>query len=57
MRNSQLWIEKVGGNREEVAIDSHRQLYFKKMRFSGGEMMFHKLEFRSVKGCVRSKRV
>ena len=38
-------IEKVGGNREGVAVDSNRQLCFsyeEKMRFSGGEMLFYR---------------
>ncbi len=37
-------IEIVGGNRIEVAVSSHRSLCFgeeEKMRFSGGELVFH----------------
>ena len=43
-------IEKVRGNREGTAVSSHRQLCFsweEKMMFSGGEMVFHRLEIRS----------
>ena len=42
-------IEIVGGNRIGAAVSSLRQLSFgekKKMRFSRGEMVFHRLEIR-----------
>ncbi len=40
-------IEIVEGNRIEFAISSHRNLCFgeeEKMRFSGGEMVFHRMK-------------
>ena len=43
-------IEKVGGNRKGAAVSSHRHLSFseeKKMRFSGGEVVFYRLEIRT----------
>ncbi len=43
-------IEIVGGNRIEVAVSSHRNLYFgeeEKMRFSGGEMVFNRMKIRT----------
>ncbi len=43
-------IEIVGGNRVEVAVSSHRILCFgeeEKMRFSGGEMVFHRMKIRT----------
>ena len=43
-------IEKVGGDRIEGAISSHRNLSFseeKKVRFRGGEVMLHRMEVRS----------
>ncbi|MPC47931.1 hypothetical protein E2C01_041693 [Portunus trituberculatus] len=44
-------IEKVGGNREGATVSCFRQLCFdeeKKMRFSRGEVVFHRLEIRST---------
>ena len=61
-----------GGNREGVAVISHRQLCFnkeEKMRFSGGEMVFHRLDIKSkatnvaeiesknIRGSVKTPRV
>merc|ERR1712035_299185 len=43
-------MEKVGGNRKGPAISSHIHLSFseeKKMRFSGGEVVFHRLKIRT----------
>ncbi|MPC60396.1 hypothetical protein E2C01_054440 [Portunus trituberculatus] len=43
-------IEKVGGNKERATVSCVRQLCFseeKKMRFSRGEVVFHRLEIRS----------
>ncbi len=43
-------MEKVGGNRIEVAVSSHRNLSFseeKKVRFRGGEVMLHRVEIRA----------
>ena len=40
-------IKKVKGNGQRAAVSGHRQLYFiyqEKIRFSGGEMVFHRLE-------------
>ena len=42
-------IEKVGGNREGVAVSRRRHLSFseeKKMRFSREEVVFYRLEIR-----------
>ncbi len=43
-------IETVGGNSIEVAVSSPRNLCFgmeEKMRFSGGEMVFHRIKIRT----------
>ena len=44
-----LRIEKVGGNRKGVTVSCLRHLCFseKKMRFSGGEVVFYRLKIRS----------
>merc|ERR1712035_108437 len=45
-----MGIEKVGGNRKGTAVSNHRNLCFseeEKMRFSRGEVVFHRLEIRS----------
>lgn len=47
---AKMRIEIVGGNRIGAAVSSLRQLSFgekKKMRFSRGEMVFHRLEVRA----------
>ena len=43
-------IEVVGGNRVEIAVSSLRNLCFgkeEKVRFRGGEMMFHRMKIRA----------
>ena len=43
-------IEIVGGNRKGSAVSVHRHLCFgeeEKMRFRGGEVMFHRLKIRT----------
>ena len=43
-------IEIVGGNRIKIAVSIPRHLRFseeEKMRFSGGEMVFHRIEIRT----------
>ena len=43
-------IEKVGGNRKGVTVSCLRRLCFseeKKMRFSGGEMVFYRMKIKS----------
>ena len=43
-------IEKVGGNRKEFTVSCLKHLCFseeKKMRFSGGEVVFYRLKIRS----------
>ncbi len=45
-----LRIEIIGGNRIEVAVSSPRNLCFgdeEKMRFSGGEMVLHRMKIRT----------
>ena len=44
---SKMRIEKVGGSRVRAAVSSLKQLGFseeKKMRFRGGEVIFHRLK-------------
>ena len=47
---TKMRIEKVGGNRKGVTVSCLRHLCFseeKKMRFSGGEVVFYRLKIRS----------
>ncbi|MPC46954.1 hypothetical protein E2C01_040686 [Portunus trituberculatus] len=46
---TKMKMEKVGGNREGATVSCFRQLCFceeKKMRFSRGEVVFHRLKIR-----------
>ena len=47
---AKMRIEKVGGNRKGATVSCLRHLCFseeKKMRFSGGEVVFYRLKIRS----------
>ena len=47
---TKMRIEKVGGNRKGVTVSYLRHLCFsekKKMKFSGGEVVFYRLKIRS----------
>ena len=47
---TKMRIEKVGGNRKGTTVNCLRHLCFsqeKKMRFSGGEVVFYRLKIRS----------
>ena len=46
---TKMRIEKVGGNRKEVTVSCLRYLCYsvkKKMRFSGGEVLFYRFKIR-----------